>query len=251
MDMMGKVAVVTGGGIGIGYEIARELSRRGARVVVTYRSHRPDREALELLRSSAGESALAVACDATDPDDVLALYAQVAAEYGTLDVLVNNAGGLIGRASIEEMSYEHWRTVMAVNLDSVFLNAHHAIPLLRRPGGRLITISSLAGRNGGHAGATAYAASKAALLGFARGLAKELGPDGITVNTVTPGFIEATPFHDTFTSAESKEQTLATIPVGRAGVPSDVAGAVAYLASPAASFVSGAVLDVNGAQYFG
>lgn len=251
MELQERVAVVTGGGVGIGYAIAAELARAGARVVLTYRTHRPDDEQLDALRSPDGHEALALASDATDPDSVRTLYKTVQQEVGRLDVLVNNAGGLVGRHTIEEMSFEHWRAVMAVNLDSVFLNSHYAAPLLRRPGGRIITIASLAGRNGGHPGATAYASSKAALFGFTRGLAKELGPEGITVNAVAPGFIEGTPFHDTFTSADSKATTISTVPLGRAGTPADVAGAVRYLASASAAFVSGTVMDVNGAQYFG
>lgn len=138
-----------------------------------------------------------------------------------------------------------------MNLDSMFLFTQAAEPHLRRHGnGRVINIGSLAGHTGGHPGALAYATAKAGVLGFTRALATELGPCGITVNAVAPGFVEATPFHDTFTTEASKQATVLGIPLGRPGQPGDVASAVRWLASPDAGFVSGAVIDVNGAQYF-
>jgi 3-oxoacyl-[acyl-carrier protein] reductase len=133
----------------------------------------------------------------------------------------------------------------------MYLAAHHAVPHLpRHAGGRVINVASLAGHTGGHPGALAYATAKAGVFGFTRALATELTPSGITVNALAPGFIEATPFHDTFTSAESKQSTIAAIPAGRAGRPEDVAGAARWLASDDAAYVSGAVIDINGAQYF-
>ena len=140
--------------------------------------------------------------------------------------------------------------VMAVNLDSAFLVTHYCLPFMNAGWGRIINVASLAGLNGGHPGAVAYAASKAALFGFTRGLSKEVASKGITVNAVAPGFIEATPFHDTFTTAESKATTVASIPVERPGVPADVASAVGWLASPAASFTTGTTVNVNGGQFF-
>lgn len=247
----GKTALVTGGGVGIGYEIAATLAAAGARVAITYRTHRPSDEQQARLTSTDGRSPLVAATDATDETAVAALMERINNEFGSLDILVNNAGGLIERSHIKDMDLGLWRKILAVNTDSAFLATHFALPIMSAPGGRIINIASLAGRNGGHPGATAYATSKAALFGFTRGLAKELGPDGITVNAIAPGFIESTPFHDTFTTAESKAGTINGIPVGRAGVPADVAGAVLWLACEGSSFVSGSIVDVNGAQYFG
>lgn len=249
--LQGASALVTGGGVGIGRAIAAGLVAEGARVALTYRSHAPEDSFLDELERVSGHRPLAIQLDATKEAEVESATAQVAAEFGAINILVNNVGGLVERSPIAEMSASLWDHVVAVNLDSLFLATRYALPLLAADGGRIINIASLAGRNGGHAGATAYATTKAGIFGFTRGLAKELGPTGTTVNAIAPGFIESTPFHDRFTSAASKAATIETIPVGRAGTPEDVASAATWLASPSASFVSGIVLDVNGAQYFG
>ena len=240
--------MVTGGGTGIGRAIATELARAGARVAITYRAHEPDDELTAQL-AIAGDPVL-LPVDATAEDQVVAAIERVGGAFGSLDILVNNAGGLVARSTIADMDFALWRKVIAVNLDSMFLVTHYALPILNR-GGRIINVASLAGRNGGHPGATAYASSKAAVFGFTRGLAKELAQFGVTVNALAPGFIEATPFHDTFTTPESKAQTITTIPMQRAGTPADVSGVVVSLASDHFRFVTGTVVDVNGGQYFG
>jgi 3-oxoacyl-[acyl-carrier protein] reductase len=250
-ELEGRTALVTGGAIGIGRAIASELAARGAHVAITYRTHAPDDDLKRQLGNAAGRDALRFRVDATDEGSVSAVAAELTAELGSLDILVNNVGGLVERSSIRDMSPALWRKVIAVNLDSLFLMTHHCLPLLAAEGGRIINVASLAGRNGGHAGATAYATTKAGVFGFTRGLAKELAPLGTTVNALAPGFIENTPFHTTFTTAESKAETIGSIPAGRAGTPQDVAAAAAWLAGPSASFVNGAVIDINGAQYFG
>lgn len=249
--LQGTSALVTGGGVGIGQAIAASLAAEGARVALTYRSHAPDQSFLSELEAASGQVPLAIQVDATVEAEVESAIAQIGSEFGHINILVNNVGGLVERSNIAEMSHSLWQQVIAVNLDSLFLTTRHALGILEPAGGRIINIASLAGRNGGHAGATAYATTKAGIFGFTRGLAKELGASGTTVNAIAPGFIEATPFHDRFTSAASKAATIDTIPVGRAGTPEDVASAALWLASPSTSFVSGIVLDVNGAQYFG
>lgn len=245
----GKTALVTGGGTGIGRGIALELARAGARIAITYRTHAPDDHLVEQIHRLSGTALVATSLDATKEEEVKTGLERIRTELGALDILVNNVGGLIRRSTIEDMDYALWREVMSVNLDSMFLFTHHALPMVRS-GGRIINVASLAGRNGGHAGATAYASSKAAVFGFTRGLAKELAPLGITVNALAPGFIEDTPFHDTFTTDDSKTATIASIPMQRAGTPDDVAGAALWLASDYSRFVTGTVLDINGGQYF-
>lgn len=250
-SLSGKTALVTGAGIGIGRAIAIGLASSGARVAITYRNHGPDEELLKCLRSESNFEPVCIQLDATSESEVSGAVDLLSEKVGRVNILVNNVGGLIQRASIEEMTFDVWREVIAVNMDSMFLMTHHINRIFEATGGRIINLASLAGRNGGHAGATAYATSKAAVFGFTRGLANEMSPRGTTVNALAPGFIEETPFHDTFTTDESKTLTVSSIPAGRAGVPEDVASAAVWLASPGSSFVSGAIIDVNGAQYFG
>ena len=245
-DLANTTALVTGGGVGIGRQIALRLARAGARVAVTYRTHEPDPELLDAL---GGSDAVTMSLDATSESEVARLAADLADRFGTLDVLVNNAGGLVKRATLAELDPELWRTILAVNLDSTYLVTRALLPMITRGRGRVINIGSLAGHNGGGPGAVAYATSKAAIVGFTRAVAKEVAADGITVNALAPGFIEATPFHETFTSAEARAATLAAIPVGRAGIPEDVAAAVHWLASADSGFVTGTVVDINGGHY--
>lgn len=248
--LAGRTALITGGGVGIGQAIAHRFARAGARVAVTYRTHEPDRDFLDELAHASGSKPVAVAVDATDEQQVADAVAVVDKELGGLDILVNNVGGLVQRATLAQLTLELWHTILRVNLDSTFLFTHHALPVIRRGSGRIINLASLAGHTGGHPGALAYATSKAALFGFTRALSNELAPHGITVNALAPGFIEATPFHDTFTTAQSKAKTVEGIPTGRAGVPDDVAGPALWLASDLAAYVTGTITDINGGQYF-
>ncbi|WP_250445048.1 SDR family NAD(P)-dependent oxidoreductase [Actinotalea sp. C106] len=248
IDLTGKRALVTGGGTGIGRAVALDLARAGADVAVTYRSH----DAADVVREieDLGRRAVAFELDATDGAAVTAVVGQaVEALGGGIDVLVNNAGGLVGRQKVAEMTDEHWHAVIDVNLTSTFYVTRAALAAMP-DGGRVVSIGSLAGQNGGGPGAVAYAASKAALDGFTRGLAKELGPRGITVNAIAPGFIGETPFHATFTPEEGQRAAVAGTPLARPGRPQDVAAAVLFLASAAGSFSTGTVLDVNGGTWF-
>lgn len=249
LDLTGRTALVTGGGVGIGAAVAAALTDAGARVAITYRSHPPTEEALTALGGPAGRP-VAVQLDSADEAAVERSVGEAAAELGGLDIVVNNIGGLVRRATLDTLTLAQWREILTVNLDSTFLVSHAALPHLRDGTGRIINLASLAGHTGGHPGALAYATAKAGIFGFTRALAKELAPRGITVNALAPGFIEATPFHDTFTTADTKAATIRDIPASRAGTPLDVAGAAVWLASDLASYVNGAVIDINGAQYF-
>ena len=141
-SLAGKTALVTGGGVGIGFEIAAALAAAGARVAVTYRSHQPDDDQMKQLVASDGSQPLAIASDATDDDSAAKLMNTIENEFGKLDILVNNAGGLVQRCLIKDMDFALWRSVQAVNTDSAFLTTHHALPLLSSPGGRVINIAS-------------------------------------------------------------------------------------------------------------
>ena len=241
--LLGRTALVTGGGTGIGREVALALGRAGADVAVTHRTHDAAEVVAELR--ALGRTAEAFALDATDPQAVREVVAAAAQRLGgRLDVLVNNAGGLVGRVPLAEMSAEHWHTVLDVNLTSAFLVTQAVLEVMPT-GGRVVQVSSAAGQDGGGAGASAYAAAKAGMDGLTRALAKELGPRGITVNSVAPGFIGDTPFHERFTPETGQRAAVAGTLVGRAGTPQDVAAAVLYLASEP-GFVTGAVLDLNG-----
>ncbi|MDG5786217.1 glucose 1-dehydrogenase [Evansella sp. AB-P1] len=247
IDLTGKKAFVTGGGTGIGREIALMLGEAGADVVVHYGKNKAGAEEVVEKIKGFGSNAFAVQGNVLIKDEIVSFMKDVSQFYnGELDILVNNAGDKVSRTPIEEMSEEHWHKVMDVNVTSTFLVTQQAIPLMKEKGGKMINMSSLAGYDGGGPGAAAYAASKAAIATFSKGLAKELAPYKINVNTVAPGLIGDTPFHDRFTTDESRMNTVKTIPLKREGTPFDVAGAVLYLASNLSDFLTGETIDING-----
>lgn len=249
IDFTGRVAIVTGGARDIGRGICLKLAEGGASVVVNYFRSKIEAEETVRLIERAGGRAVSAQADVTKRGDVERLVAGARDAFGgDIHILINNAGGIIGRKSFAEIDDAFWDKVMDVNLRSLLYVTQAVLPYMP-DGGAIVNNASLAARNGGGPGAIAYAVSKGAVLNFTRGLAKELGPRGIRVNCVSPGLIDTT-FHDTFTPADARERTAASTPLRREGTSAEVGAAVAYLASDAASFVTGESLEINGGLYF-
>jgi 3-oxoacyl-[acyl-carrier protein] reductase len=233
-SLEGRTALVTGASKGIGRAIAEELARAGATVVVGYRTGQEEAEAL------AGEiGGRAVQADVSSPDDAKRLVA----DAGEVDVLVNNAG-LTRDTVLARMSDEDWRTVLETNLSSVFYTCRAVTrPMMRKRGGAIVNVSSIVGVHGNF-GQTNYAASKAGIIGFTKSLARELGSRGVRANVVAPGYVKTQ-----LTEVLPDEATTAMVentPLGRIAEPREVAGAVRFLVSDEASFITGEVLLVDG-----
>jgi 3-oxoacyl-[acyl-carrier protein] reductase len=246
MKLKGKTAIVTGGGRDIGQACALRLAEEGANVAINYYSSNVGAEETIAKIKAAGGNAFALQGDLNAAAEVEALVGKTISEFGGIDVLVNNAGGLIARKTIADMSLEHWRAVMDLNLTSTFLMIKACLPHLKS--GAIVNIASQAGRDGGGGGAVAYATSKGAIMTLTRGLAKELGPD-VRVNALCPGMID-TDFHNIFTKPQVRKNVEAATPLKRQGTPEDVANLVAFLATDESSFVTGANVDINGGLFF-
>jgi 3-oxoacyl-[acyl-carrier protein] reductase len=244
-DLAGKAAFVTGGNVGIGAEVAVHLAKRGADVAFTWHSH--PAAAVEQKITALGRHALALQVDVTRSAQVAEAVCHAASELGPLHVLVANAGGLLARVPLDAMTDEHWHSVLETNLSSAFYLVRSGLPYMA-DGGRVVLMSSLAASTGGGTGAGAYATAKAGMLGLARALAKEVACRGISVNAVCPGFIQGTPFHDTFTPHQDQDATIGRLPVGRGGSTVDVAALVGYLAAESTTFLTGQAITVSGGQ---
>ncbi len=229
---------MTGGSRGIGAAISRELAGAGARVAVNYRS---GREAAEKLAGEIG--GLALQADVSKPEEAQGLVERVEAELGELEILVNNAG-VTRDTLIARMSDEDWETVLETNLRGPF-NTSRAVArkMLRRRGGVIVNLTSVVGLHG-NPGQANYASSKAGVIGLTKALARELGARGVRVNAVAPGYIK-TELTDVLPE-QAREAILTNTPLGRLGEPEDVAGAVRFLCSDEARFVTGEVLLVDG-----
>ena len=246
MTLEEKVAVVTGGGQGLGRAITLALARAGAKAVVA--DMNPDTaESVAAEVADAGGEALAVQVDVSDEASVAALRERALDRFGRVDVLAANAG-LYPRSMVVDMPEEEWDRVLDVNVGGQFLCARAFVPAMKQRGsGRIIcTASSIAYK--GQPGHAHYAASKAATLGLVRGLARELAPHGITVNAVAPGTAN-TAMPRQHRSEESMRERGARVPLGRIAEPEDIANTVAFLASDAAAYITGQTLVVNGGDF--
>jgi 3-oxoacyl-[acyl-carrier protein] reductase len=248
LDLTGKNALITGASSGIGAAAAAVFADLGARVVIGYNTNRKGADEVCRSVTEAGGKISAIQADMRKTEGARRLMEAASAELGVIDILVNNAGSLIERQRIAQLTESRWDEVMDLNLKSAVLCAQTAAAgMVERGTGAIINIVSIAGRNGGGPGALAYATAKGALITFTKGLARELAPHGVRVNAVSPGVID-TPFHEVFSTPEMIRNFVAGIPMGRVGTSLECATAIAFLASGAASYITGETIEVNGGQ---
>ena len=238
-----KIAVVTGAAQGIGQAIAETLARRGAHVVIADIQLEKAAATAQDIAASTGRRALAVQCNVADSASATALIDRTLAEFGRMDILINNAGTTRDNL-IVRISEADWDLILGINLKGAFNCSKAAVrPMMKQRSGRIVNISSVVGL-AGNGGQTNYAASKAGLIGFTKSLAKELGGRHITVNAVAPGFIATALTREIL--GKMQDDAIKATPLGRLGTVEDVAYAVAFLASDDAAFITGQVLSVDG-----
>lgn len=248
-DLSGKVVLITGASTGIGAALARAFARQGAQVGLHYNSSETAATDVAEAIVRSGGTAHLVRGDLADPAAVGRVVEDTVRHFGRLDGLINNAGLMLGRVSLQEMDDAQYDRVMDLNARSVLAATRFAHPWLRREGGFVINTTSVAARTGGTAGVTLYASAKAFVSSLTRGLAKELIADGIRVNAVSPGVVQ-TAFHERYSNAEQMNAMLRSIPAGRLGTPEDCVGVYLFLASPALSgYIVGQTIEVNGGQF--
>ena len=248
MENNRRVAIVTGGAKGIGRAIVAAFAGRGVASVIADIDLDAAEAAAKEVRRSGGE-AIAIRADVACVDDIVRLVGETVTRYGRIDILVNNAG-ILSNTPYDRIAEAEWDHVLDINLKGALFASREALkPMLAQGWGRIVFISSLAGRSGGVSVGPAYVASKAALVGLTRHLAKKVARNGVTVNAVAPGTTE-TDIIKGFTDDEMVAINDA-IPAGRLGKPEEIAETVAFLASDSAAFITGAVIDVNGGMYMG
>jgi len=249
IDLTGKTALVTGAAAGLGRAMAETLARAGAHLLVADIAQQGAEETVA-RSEQAGGSARALVYDLADAEAVETLRGDVMAHEGGLDILINNAGIIQYGKGVAKLAVDDWDRLMTVNVRSGFLLCRAFMEGLKARGwGRVLFVSSLAARVGGIDVGSHYSASKAALVGMGRTLAKEGAPHGVTVNHLAPGIIATEPVKRQMAGREA--QVAATIPLGRLGDPQDVANTALFLCSPLADYITGIVVDINGGLYMG
>jgi 3-oxoacyl-[acyl-carrier protein] reductase len=246
MVLKDQIALITGASSGIGFATAIAMAREGARIGVNYHKNKTGAEqAVAEIRKAGGE-AEAIHADVTSAADVRAMVDAVRKRWGRIDILVNNAGDLLARRMLGDMTEDYWDQIMDLNLKSVFLCVKAVWEeMVARKNGNIINMTSIAGRNGGGPGSGAYSTAKGGMITYTKSLAKELAPHGVRVNGIAPGVI-ATPYHERYSPPEIFQKFVATIPLGRAGTSEEIASVAVFLASPAASYIVGETIEVNG-----
>jgi NAD(P)-dependent dehydrogenase (short-subunit alcohol dehydrogenase family) len=243
-NFTGKVALVTGGGRGMGHAIAAALAQRGASIAVND-IDRHQAEATAVALHEAGVPTLAVPADVTEPYAVRTMVEEVVERLGSVDILVNNAG-VLRPTRVIDIPVDEWDWVIDVNLKGTFLCSQAVLPAMQAAGwGRIVNISSSAGKNVSTVGGAHYTAAKAGVLGFTRHLAKETAEYGITVNAICPGLFDTEMVRDTIDAARA-DAYARSFPIQRLGFPEEVAELVAFLVSDRAAYITGASLDING-----
>ena len=246
--LTGQTALVTGASSGIGASTAEVLAERGARVALGYYRNRQGAEDTVARIRRAGGTAVAIQADVRIAADVTRLVSQSVEALGPIDILVNNAGSLVERQKLQEVTPERWDDIFALNVRSVLLVSQAVVgSMIERRTGAIVNVGSIAGHHGGGPGAGAYASAKAAVMAYTKSMARELAPHGVRVNGVAPGVID-TPFHEMFSTPEMLKTFASAIPLGRIGTALECATVIAFLASPAASFIVGEMIEINGGQ---
>lgn len=248
MDFTGKTAIVTGGAKGIGRGCVELFAENGANVVLADMNCDMATEVEQELKER-GLQVKAVKVNVKQVSDIEKMVNTAVESFGTVDILVNNAG-IFHSTPVEDVTEEEWDNIMAINLKSVFFATQKVLPYMKKKHcGKILNLSSLAGRNGGIVNGLGYSAAKAGIIGLTRGFAARFAQHGINVNAIAPGSTDTGILGGL--SAQETAELVAKIPLGRYGTVHEVASAVAFLCSDDASFITGAVLDVNGGMYFG
>ena len=248
-SLKGKSALITGGSSGIGAACATLFTELGARVAIAYHKNQKGAEETrdKILRN--GGEAVIIRADARRSAEIRAMVKSAFEWLGRIDILVNNAGSLVQRLRTLELTEEKWDEIMDLNLKSAMLCSQAVMAsMIERKCGSIINVVSIAGRTGGGPGAIAYATAKGGLITFTKGLAKEVAPHGVRVNSISPGVID-TPFHQVFSTPEMVRQFVTTIPMGRTGTSMECAAVLAFLASEGAAYITGQTIEVNGGQF--
>lgn len=246
-ELKGRRVLITGGSTGIGAAVAEALGSCGASVALHYNASRDAARKVCGAIEGAGAKAVTIKADLSEPDGVEGLVTDAIDGLGGLDVVINNAGSIIGRIPTLELDAATYRRIIDLNLNAVFLTCQAALGHFRAQGqGAIINTTSLAARNGGGPGTVAYATAKAGVSTMTRGLAKEFAPLGIRINAVAPGFIR-TPLHEQHTKSETMAEFEKSIPMGRLGDPADCVGTFLFLACESLSgYITGQTIEVNG-----